>query len=285
MAKALRWLAYLVGGVAALAVLAAIWIWIASERALGGSLAGTPERLAQPTAAQLADGDRQLKVLGCYSCHGAGLRGGMLFDEPKVATIPTPNLTLIAATATDQQLARGIRQGIGADGRPLLAMPSSQYARLTDAEVAALIAAIRALPPGGKQAPPIKLGPIGRLAVATGKLRLQPEEVERFKASMPADLGPQFARGRHLAMTNCAECHGPSFGGGEPKPGTTAPDLIVAGAYDLPEFKRLMRTGVASGNRKLGLMGEVARDDFRHFTDEEIAAIHAYLAKRASRAP
>jgi hypothetical protein len=74
-------------------------------------------------------------------------------------------------------------------------------------------------------------------------------------------------------------------GGGEPKPGTKAPDLIVAGAYDLPEFKRLMRNGVASGNRKLGLMGEVARDDFRHFTDEEIAAIHAYLAERVSRAP
>jgi hypothetical protein len=32
-------------------------------------------------------------------------------------------------------------------------------------------------------------------------------------------------------------------------------------------------------------MGVVARNDFRHFTDEEIAAIHAYLKERASRAP
>ena len=285
MATALRGLAYLVGGVAALALLAAVWIWIASERALGDSLEGTPERLAQPTAAQLADGDRQLKVLGCYSCHGQGLRGNLMFSEPKVAEVYAPNLTLIAAKANDQQLAQAIRQGIGVDGRPLFIMPSAQYSRLTDAEVAALIAGIRALPVGGEQTPAIALGPIGRVGVVTGKLPSQPEAVEHYKASMPADLGPQFARGRHFAMTNCAECHGPSFGGGEPKPGTKAPDLIVAGAYDLPEFQRLMRTGVASGNRKLGLMAEVARDDFRHLTDEEIAAIHAYLAERASRAP
>lgn len=56
-------------------------------------------------------------------------------------------------------------------------------------------------------------------------------------------------------------------------------------APDLPEFQRLMRTGVASGNRKLGLMAEVSRNDFRHLTDGEIAAIHAYLKERAARMP
>lgn len=285
MGAALRWFGYLLAGVLILVILAAAWVWIASARALGGNHAGVAERLAQPTTAQLADGDRQLKILGCYSCHGSGLRGHLMFSEPNIADVYAPNLTLIAAEASDQQLARAIRQGIGTDGRPLFIMPSAQYARLGDAEVAALIAAIRALPPGGKQTPPVHVGPIGRLGIATGKFHTQPEEVERFRNNMPADLGPRFAQGRKLAMTNCAECHGPSFGGAEPKPGTVAPDLTVAGAYDLPEFRRLMRTGVASGNRKLGLMAEVARNDFSHFTDEEIAAIHAYLKERASRAP
>ena len=86
-----------------------------------------------------------------------------MFSEPKIAEVHAPNLTLIAAKANDQQLARGIRQGIGADGRPLLVMPSAQYARLGDAEVAALVAAIRELPRGGVQTPAISLGPIGRL--------------------------------------------------------------------------------------------------------------------------
>ena len=283
MATALRWLGYRIAFVLLLVLLAAAWIWIASARALSATYEGVAERLVRPTAAQLADGDRQLKILGCYSCHGEGLRGNLMFAEPNVAEVHAPNLTLIAAKASDQQLARAIRQGIGADGRALFVMPSAQYSRLEDAEVAALIAAMRALPAGGKQTPGVALGPIGRFGVASGKFPLQPDQVELYKNNMPADLGPQFAAGRKLAMVNCAECHGPSFGGGEPKPGTKAPDLVVAGAYDLPEFQRLMRTGVATGNRKLGLMAEVARDDFSHFTDSEIAAIHAYLKERASR--
>lgn len=230
MRAALRWFGYLLGGMLILVLLAVAWIWIASERALGGSHEGVAEKLAQPTANQLSDGDRQLKILGCYSCHGSGLRGHLMFSEPKVADVYAPNLTLIAAKASDQQLARAIRQGIGTDGRALFIMPSAQYARLDDAEVAALIAAIRALPAGGKQTPPVHVGPIGRLGLATGKFRTQPEQVELYKANMPADLGAQFAAGRKLAMTNCAECHGPSFGGGEPKPGSKAPDLAIAGA-------------------------------------------------------
>ncbi|HET9335084.1 MAG TPA: cytochrome c [Sphingomicrobium sp.] len=284
MSKALRWIGYLIAAFLLLVLLAAAWIWSASALALRGSYEGRPEKLAAPTPAQLADAPRQLQVLGCVSCHGEGLRGDLLFDEPGVATIHAPNLTLVAAKASDQQLARGLRQGIGVDGRPLFAMPSAQYARLTDAEVAALIGAIRKLPGGGEQVPPVTVGVKGRVGLALGKFRSQPEEVERYRNNMPADLGPQFARGRHLAMTNCAECHGPAFGGGEPKPGTKAPDLVVAGAYDLPEFRRLMRTGVPTGNRKLGLMADVARNDFSHFTDEEIAAIHAYLVERANRA-
>lgn len=284
MSKALRWIGYLIAAFLLLVLLAAAWIWSASALALRGSYEGRPEKLAAPTPAQLADAPRQLQVLGCVSCHGEGLRGDLLFDEPGVATIHAPNLTLVAAKASDQQLARGLRQGIGVDGRPLFAMPSAQYARLTDAEVAALIGAIRKLPGGGEQVPPVTVGVKGRVGLALGKFRSQPEEVERYRNYMPADLGPQFARGRHLAMTNCAECHGPAFGGGEPKPGTKAPDLVVAGAYDLPEFRRLMRTGVPTGNRKLGLMADVARNDFSHFTDEEIAAIHAYLVERANRA-
>ena len=285
MAKALRWFGYLLGVLLLLALLAAAWIWIASERALGKAHQELPENLVAPTAAQLADGPRQLKVLGCLSCHGDGLRGNLMFSEPHVADVYAPNLTLIAAKAGDQQLARAIRQGIGVDGRPLFVMPSAQYARLEGAEVAALIAAIRALPQGGKQTPPVSVGPIGRLGLATGKFRTQPEEVERYRIDMPMDLGPDFASGRKLAMVNCAECHGPSFRGGEPKPGEMAPDLMVAGAYDLPEFKRLMRTGVPTGNRKLKLMATISRNDLSHYTDAEIEAIHAYLKERASRLP
>ena len=281
MAGALRWIGYFLGLLLILALVGVAWIWIASSMAMGGSHEGIPEKLVKPTAAQLADGSRQLQLLGCVSCHGEGLRGDLFFSEPNVADVYAPNLTLIAAKASDQQLARAIRQGIGTDGRALFAMPSAQYARLSDSDVAALITTIRALPKGGEEVPPIKLGPLGRLGLATGEFPSQPKQVERYRAEMPMAVGAQYEQGRRLVMVNCAECHGPALKGGEPKPGLKAPDLVVAGAYDLPEFKRLMRTGVPAGNRKLEMMSEVARSDLSQYTDAEIAAIHGYLRERA----
>lgn len=285
MRTALRWAGYVVGGLFLLLLIAAAYIWFASSQKLNAHVTPRPERLAAASPAELADGRRQLDVHGCVSCHGEGLRGKLFFDIPNVATLHAPNLTLVAAGANDEQLARAIRQGIGHDGRSLLVMPSAQYSRLTDGEVAALVHAIRELPRGGNQTPPVRVGPLGRIGVATGTLKLEPEVVADFARSVPADLGPQHARGRHLAMTDCAECHGPSFGGGEPEPGVKAPDLSIAGAYDLPQFTRLLRTGVPASDRKLKLMDEVARNDFRHLKDDEIAAIHAYLVELAQRTP
>ncbi len=284
MAKALRWFGYAVGALLVLLLLAATWLWFASSRAMGGTYDGVPENLPAPTATQLADAPRQLKILGCVSCHGDGLRGHLMFNEPGIAKVYAPNLTLLAAKASDQQLARAIRQGIGTDGRPLFIMPSGQFARLEDGEVAALIHAIRAFPSGGRQTPPISVGPLGRIGLVTGKFRSQVEEVERFGLNMPVELGAQFAKGRKLAMVNCAECHGPSFEGAEAKPGLKAPDLAIAGAYDLEQFRTLLRTGVPADRRKLELMDVVSRNDFAHYSDEEIASLHAYLVERANRA-
>ena len=284
MAKVLRWAGYLVGGLAVIAVGAALYVWVASDQKLS-EITARPERLAAPTPAQLADGPRQLRVLGCLSCHGDMLQGDLFMDEPGLAKIYAPNLTRVAAKASDQQLAQAIRQGIGHDGRPLLVMPSEGYQFMTDSEVAALISAIRTIPRGGKEMPAASFGAKGRIGLALGKFHTAPELVDTYRKSQIADFGPQFAAGRHIVAVNCAECHGPNLAGQEVKPGSVAPDLTIAGAYDLQQFKTLLRTGVPVGGNKLGMMGSVARDDFSHLKDEEIAAIHAYLVERAQRAP
>src|SRR5262245_26538197 len=124
MAKAMRWAGYLLAAIFVALLLAAGWIWFASSRAIGTRVDAAPETLLQPTAAQLADGPRQLKVLGCISCHGDKLQGKPFLDDGKVALLDASNLTTVAARASNQQLAQAIRQGIGHDGRPLLVMPS-----------------------------------------------------------------------------------------------------------------------------------------------------------------
>lgn len=282
MGKVLRWAGYAVGLLLVLILIAAAAVWLLSAQKLGASGTHKPIRLAAATPAQLADGPRQLHVLGCLTCHGDGLRGDLFLDQPKLAKIYAPNLTAVAAKASDEQLARAITQGVGTDGRALVIMPSMTYARLEDGEVAALIAAIRALPKVGEATPPRRVGPLGRIGLVTGKFHTQPEEVAEYARMLPIDLGAQHARGRHLVASNCAECHGPDLSGGEPE-GIKAPDLTIAGAYDLPAFTTLMRTGVPPGGRKLKLMGSVASKDLSHLTDAEIKQIHDYLAARAQR--
>ena len=285
MAKALRWAGYLLAALVALLLLAAGWIWFASNRALGTRIDAAPETLVQPTVAQLADGPRQLRVLGCFSCHGPNLEGKPFLDDGKIALLNASNLTRVAARSSDQQLAQAIRQGIGYDGRTLLVMPSEHYQFLTDQEVSALIAAIRKMPQAGADQPPVRLGPIGRFALATGRLPTAPVQVANYRAARIADLGTEYALGRHLVETNCSGCHGPNLKGKEVEPGTVSTDLSIAGAYDPVQFRTMMRTGVAPGGKKLGMMGVVAREDFSHMRDDEIAAVHAYLQERARRAP
>ena len=283
--KALRWFGFALAGLLVLLLLLAAWIWFASSRELARGWEARAERLAPPTAAQLADGPRLARALGCISCHGEGLRGRIMLDIPNVFQIWSPNLTLVAARASDQQLAAAIRQGIGVDGRGLVAMPSPQYSRLTDAEVAALIAVIRAQPRGGHTTPATALGPFGRIAFALGSVETGPRLMEEFRLAQPYDLGPAYAAGRHLSAIACAECHGADLAGDGPGGGGGAPGLAIAGAYDLEQFRALMRAGRPPDGRDLGLMREVALANFSHLTDEEIAALHAYLAARAERVP
>ena len=282
MARLLRWGGYAVATVAVLMVVAAAAVWGLSWQKLRGAKA-SPVHLATPTAAQLADAPRMLTVLRCDGCHGKGLAGDLFFDEPNVARIYAPNLTAIAAKASDEQLARAITRGIGTDGRALVIMPSATFARLDDGEVAALIAAIRAQPKTGQPSPARKVGILGRIGLVTGKFHTTPEQVAQYATKFPIDVGAQFRAGQHIAASNCAECHGADIGGGEAEPGLNAPDLAIAGAYDPGAFKTLMRTGVPPGGRKLKLMDEIARDSLSHITDAEIDQLYAYLQARAQR--
>jgi len=285
MAKLLRWTGYLLGGLVVLLLLAAAAVWLLSAQKLNARLAAKAERLAPMAQASAADGQHLIVTRACAECHGGpGLRGEKFLDIPNVVTLYAPNLSMVAKQATDQQLAQAIRQGIGHDGRPLLIMPSESYAAFTDAEVAALIKAIRALPPGGSPTPAVSVGPLGRIGVVTGKVKTAPELIADYARAPSLDLGPQHAAGRHIAATVCSGCHGSNLAGKEAEPGTLAPDLTIAGAYDLPAFTRLLRTGKPASGRELKMMSNVSRKAFSGFTDAEIAQLHAYLQERAKRA-
>jgi mono/diheme cytochrome c family protein len=283
MRKALRWAGIGLGGLIALLVVAAIVVFVWSEAILRREYSAGPETLAALSPAQKAAAPRLARVLGCLGCHGEGLKGQLMFDAPGVARVFAPNITEIAATATDQQLAAGIRQGIGHEGRGLFIMPSAMFSRLTDAETAALVAWIRTLPRARGETKGLGAGPIGRLLLVAGKFRPVPDVVAEYRSQVPIAVGPAHEPARHLASIACSECHGPALMGGSVGPGEKTPDLRIAAGYDAAQFRALLRTGRPPSGRDLGLMTTVAKNDFSHFTDDEIDALHAYLVARAGR--
>ena len=283
MARLLRWAGYSLVSFIGLILVAAAILWIISSAKLNARPQAKREHLVQPTPQQLADATRTGWTLGCFSCPGKDLRGGKVFDQPMLGTLWAPNLTLTAAHATDEQLARAVRQGIGADGRPLFVMPAEAFQHLSDQEVAALVSMIRTTGRGGSATPPNSFGPLGRLGLALGKFRTAPDLVAEYSVEEPQPAGSQFEAGRQLSMTRCSGCHGPGLAGKEVEPGETSPDLSIVGAYEPAAFKKLLREGVPAGGQKLPMMGPTARSDLAHLTDAEIDALYAYLRARAQR--
>ena len=234
---------------------------------------------AGPEAVQR--GKRLADLTGCTDCHGEDLRGRLFADDGWLhGHYYASNLTLKAKTYSDEDIARIVREGVRPDGRGVAAMPAMGFVGLTDGEMADVIAFVRSMPAGGVEQPDHYIGPLDSLDLWWGSVN-QPavSYVAAERGKDPVDAGSEHAASRHLARIVCAECHGGDLKGNGWDSG--APDLAVVQAYGLPEFTRLMRTGIGVDGKEHGLMTSVAKARFTHFSDEEIGGLHAYLTARA----
>jgi cytochrome c553 len=154
-------------------------------------------------------------------------------------------------------------------------MPSSMFYHLSDEDLGAIIAFIRAAPITEGPATEIRLGPLARLGLVLGKYVPQARLIDHDASrAVVRDTSDHMAFGKYLALTSCTECHGMDLRGSAELP---TPGLAIAATYSDEAFARLMRTGIALGDRELGRMSDVARRRFVHFTDTEIRALHHYL--------
>ena len=233
---------------------------------------------------QLQHGERLALVLGCKGCHGQNLQGQPWNEETDRAISFSSNLTQALPAYSDAALERAIRGGVRADGTPLWDMPSEIFTELDPADMAALIAWLRTQRPAGPVHPRIVFGPRGRREVAAGTYRPAPQLVQARRGQGPARFDAAHDGARYMIRATCGECHGVTLTGDTwPDSPRSPPDLNVVAGYSREDFRRLMRTGVAVGGRQAGLMSEVARGRFVHFTDAEVDAIYDYLAARARR--
>jgi hypothetical protein len=111
-----------------------------------------------------------IEVLGCGACHTngafngtpdleralAGSNTGIAFSNPMGDERPgivypaniTPDVKTGIGSWSDPQIANAIRAGIAEHGgRRIVTMPWQAYAKLTDDDVAAMVAYLRAIPP------------------------------------------------------------------------------------------------------------------------------------------
>jgi len=235
---------------------------------------------ARDAAAQRAHGARLSNVLDCNGCHGKDFQGANVTkDDPEFGDMNAPNLTLLIAGYSDAEFERAVRRGVPKDGREMWFMPSESFQFLSDSDLAALLAHLRTFKPAGKQMPPIRKGPKFNDDVAAGKFGNAPEMIRRFASAPPSDLGERHAFGRRIAQQVCAGCHNSALQG---YPDFT-PDLDIAGAYTNAELETLLTTGKGKAKPNLGLMSEMGREKFVHFTPRERSAVIAYVKARAER--
>jgi hypothetical protein len=86
--------------------------------------------------------------------------------------------------------------------------------------------------------------------------------------------------GEHLVYTvGCVNCHHQT-----PKEIINAPPLVIVKTYSLPEFRRLMKSGITRSGRDMlaqsSIMGIVASEQFSHFTDDEVKAVYDFLSQQ-----
>lgn len=278
MNRVLKWLGIVAGVLLGVLLVAVLGIFIQSNRLLKKTYEIPLTDFVAPSGDSIVRvGARLATVRGCNGCHEADLGGGEFFNEPMIAVLSAPNLTAVAASSSDAELYRALRHGVARDGRGLISMPSTMYFDLSDEDLGAIIAWIRAQPPVERDILPVRVGPLGRLGLVTGMYQTEAERIDHAAPRREPDPADTVRFGAYLAHTTCTECHGLDLRGQE-----QTPNLAMVAGFTEGQFTHLLYTGVGLGGRELGLMAAVARSRFSHMTAYEQHAVYRYLQTLAS---
>ena len=241
--------------------------------------------------AALRDRGRHLAQLSCVGCHSPNdsipLSGGEINflhmpGAPPLGDLVGPNLTPGSDVEhyTDAELGRAIREGLGRDHRPLLVMPSNDFRGLSDRDLAALIAFMRAQPAVERRAPARRLAPLAYLLLGAQAFETSLQRpVTKPVPTVPERATPEY--GEYLtAYLGCADCHGLDFRGGRSPLAPRGPDLRPIVAHAPPgSFERALTEGIGSDGRALDPT-QMPWPVFHRLTALEVAAVYQFLRRQ-----
>lgn len=285
-----------IGAAALLGMLVIGGIYAVSTSRLTARHEVTPPTLSIPDDSEaIARGEHLLTLSKCGECHGEDLAGKIIIDEPFLARLSGPNLTPAGplGAQSDADLITAIRYGLSVEGQPLLGMPTAEHFHFSDAELVAMIAALRALPPVERTIPPQSVGLLFRALYLAGEIELVGLEQVDIHGPRPDPVPAEvsLSYGAHLARTGgCYSCHGDLLAGGPmagappdfPPASNITPDASGLSDWSEADFVRSMRQGIRPDGSPID--PAMPWRYTQAMTDAELAALWLFL-RSVSAAP
>ena len=207
-----------------------------------------------------------------------------MVDHPIYGFIHTPNLTTgvggVGRYYSDEDWVRAIRHGVNPQGRGIAFMPTDHYWHLSDADLGAIIAYLKQLPPFDNDKAGTRLNIFTRALINSGA------KGNLVRASFIPHQGPRPATSNNqaaylLQIGGCDFCHGADLRGGQgPEPGAPpAPSLANDGPladWVVEDFVRVMRTGQTPDGRVI-VPAYMPWVGYMHMSDADLVLIWDYL--------
>lgn len=221
----------------------------------------------------------------CQNCHGDNYAGKVLMDAPVFAKLTSSNLTSgksgIGGEYSDEDWIRSIRYGVGRNGKSLMFMPSEAYTHFNDADLGAIIAYLKTLPPADLTVTAARsVGPIGRMVSLVSSFPLLPASmIDRSTRTAPVPQGVTKEYGKYLSQAGgCTGCHGPLLSGGNSIDGVAAANITPAGniaKWTEVDFATALRTGKRPDGTVMS--ASMPWPYMKGLTDAELRAMLLYI--------
>jgi mono/diheme cytochrome c family protein len=287
MQRWIKWTVGVVGGVAVLAGVAAVLGYQLAERKMARKVEVAVKPVAYASGQQALERGKYLfESRGCVDCHGANGGGREFVNDGKGLRIAGPNITLGGVTTGYQpeDWVRAIRHGVRPGGRPLMVMPSEDYNRLTDADLASLIAYVKTLPPANGTGAEVVLPLPARVLYGFGAIQDAAAKIDHgLPPAKAVAEGVNVQHGAYVANM-CLGCHnaqltGGRIPGGPPDwpPAANLTPVAKSGmsAYAQPEaFMKMLKTGQRADGSKIQVM---PFESLRELNETDVRALHLYL--------
>jgi mono/diheme cytochrome c family protein len=294
MKRALKWLGSIVGVLVLLIAAGIGTVYAITITRMARDYPTSVESVRIPAdPASLARGKHLVEAVGkCQVCHGDNYSGTNVFNDKVFARLTAPNLTSgkggIASTFADADFIRAIRHGVGKDGKTLLFMPSEAFYHFNDADLGAVIAYIKTLPPADQTVPSERsIGPIARAVYLMADFPLLSAPLVPVGEPRPPDVtpGPVREYGEYLSKAGgCTSCHGASLSGGNKIDGVVAANLTPGGEvgkWTEEDFTKVIRTGTRPNGTILSAV--MPWPYAKNMTDDEIRATWLYIHSVAAK--